>query len=386
MPYGVTPQGFVVKPLDQCLAELQALAKGTFGAGIKVNPSSKWGQFLGILAERESDIWDLAQDTYASRDPDQASGTALEGLCALTGARRAEARKSKVTATLGGVAGTVIEAGKVASVTGTGARFALVADATVGVGGTVDAVLEAEEVGPVPAPAGTLTEIETPVAGWATVTNALDAELGANIETDGSLRLKRLATLALPGSAALDAIVAEVADVAGVLVALGFENTGMVADGNGLPPKSVEILVSGGVDADIAAAIWRAKGGGIETYGGVPVVVVDRSGSNQTVKFSRPTEQQVHLVIGIRKTDDYPADGDAQLKAAVVAYGDAHYGVGADVIPRALIPSVLSVAGVYDVPHVYAGLAPAPASEANIAIGARDYAQLDTARITVQYV
>src|SRR6266540_7271263 len=88
MDYGVTPAGFVVKPLDVLLDELRALARGTFGAGIMVNPSSKWGQFLGALAERESSIWDLAQDTHASRDPDQAQGSSLEAIAALTGAAR----------------------------------------------------------------------------------------------------------------------------------------------------------------------------------------------------------------------------------------------------------------------------------------------------------
>lgn len=386
MAYGVTAQGFVAKPIDQCLVELQALARARFGAGIKLNTSSKFGQFLGILSEREAEAWEVAEDVYASRDPDQATGAALEAICALSGAYRAAARRSTVVATLGGVAGTVVPAGKVASVTGTGVRFRTVAEATIGVGGTVLANTEAEDTGPLPAPAGTLTVIETPVAGWNTVTNASDAVLGADVETDSALRVKRALSLARAGSATLAAIVAEVAPLAGVTAILGFENTTAVVDGDGMPPHSIEILVKGGTDAEIAAKIWGAKSAGIQTHGTTTVNVVDAAGVSHAVKFSRPVEKAIYLVVGISKDATYPVDGDAQVEAAIVAAGLARYVVGGDVYPRALIAAALSVAGVYDVPHVYSGLAAAPVAETIIAIGSRELAVLDTGRITVEYV
>lgn len=384
--YGVTPQGFVVKPLDVCLQELEDLARATFGAGINLDPSSRWGQFLGTLAGTYSELWDKLQESYQARDPDQATGASLEGICALTGTLRRAATRSKVVATLGGNAGTVVAAGKIASVDGTGVRFRLVAEVTIGGGGTVAGNFEAEDTGPLPAPAGTLTHIETPVAGWNTVTNPLDADPGSDVEADPVLRVRRENELSLAGAGALDAVKAEVSGIVGVAAALGFENTSMVTNGDGMPPKSIEILASGGADQDIANAIWRTKGGGIETHGTETAVVVDASGTNQTVKFSRPADVEIFLKVGIQKNADYPADGDAQIKAALVAYGDANYGVGDDVYPRALIPSVIGVAGVYNVPHVYAGLAVDPASENPIAIAARSVALLDTARIVVEYV
>jgi uncharacterized phage protein gp47/JayE len=386
MGYGVTPQGFVAKPITVSMEELQALARSIFGAGIKLNTSSKFGQFIGIVAERESEVWELGEDVYSSRDPDQAVGAALEGLCALTGAYRAAARRSTVAATLGGTAGTVVPAGKIASVAGTGVRFRTLVQVTIGVGGTVVAAMESEDTGPLPSPAGTLTVIETPVAGWNTVTNAADAVLGADIETDAALRVKRILTLAKAGSATLAAIVSEVAAVPSVTAVLGFENVTAVVDGDGMPPHSVEILVQGGDQDAIAAAIWAAKAGGIQTTGTTTRTVVDAAGVSHSVSFSRPVQKLVYLVVGLSKDATYPADGDAQVKAAVVAEGLKRYVVGGDVYPRSLIASVLSVAGVYNVPYVYAGLAPAPGAESTIAIGSRELAVLDTARISVVYV
>src|SRR5574340_628077 len=92
--YGVTSTGFVTKPLADALAELQALAQATFGQGIKLNPSSKWGQFLGILADREASLWDALLDVYTSRDPEQATGPALDAICAFTGTVRKPATYS----------------------------------------------------------------------------------------------------------------------------------------------------------------------------------------------------------------------------------------------------------------------------------------------------
>lgn len=386
--YGVTPQGFVVKPLDQCLTELQALARASFGQGIKLNPSSKWGQFLAILAERESEIWDLGQEVYASRDPDQATGAGLEAICAITGVIRNEATRSTVTATLGGVAGTIIAAGKVASVAGAGGRFRLQAQATIGVGGTVDAVLEAEETGPVFAPAGSLTVIETPVAGWVTVTNAADAEVGTSVEKDPALRQRRELSLAIAGTAIADAILAEVARVKDVSSVAVYVNDDDVVDAQGLEPHSVEVIVSGGTDAAVAAAVWRSKAGGIRSQGTTSVVVQDAAGHDQVVSFSRPVLVPIYLALVIEKGEKYstaspPDDGDSLVKQALVDWGLTNLTGGTSVYPRAMLPAVFGVAGVKNVPTIAVGLAPVPASEAPIVLTARERAQIDATRITI---
>ncbi len=447
--YGVTTSGFVVKPLDVCLSELQALAQGTFGKGIKLNASSKWGQFLGILSERESELWDALQDVHSSRDPDQAIGTDLEALCAITGIARWGATSSRASGVvLVGNAGTVIAAGKIASVLVTQSRFGLVADVTLvavgawaqatgyaagvrrsaggnvyeaiaaglssgagagpaGLGqdivdGTVHwkwlgpgdsvgiGIFDARATGPTPAPTGQLATIETPVAGWTGIVNQSDAVLGRDVETDPALRLRREQTLAIAGSAVPDAIRAEVMRVSGVAACIVFFNDLDVVDADGMPPHSIEVMVSGGVDAEIAAAVWRSKAAGIQAIGGVSVVVVDKAGQNQTVKFSRPDEVPVYLAITLSKNADYPSfappnDGDSLVKAAVVAWGQKTLVGGVDLYPRATIPAIFTVAGVYDVPHVYAGLAPAPGVEAPVAITSRQVAVLDTARITIAY-
>jgi uncharacterized phage protein gp47/JayE len=389
--YGVSPTGFAAKPLATCRGELEQLVRATFGEGTNLEPEGPWGQLVGILAEREAELWDLSQEVYGSRDPDQAQGSALDALAAITGTVREPARRSWVLCDLGGTPGTVVEAGAVASVEDGGARFVSVARAVLDSAGVASGVrFEAEQPGPVIAPATRLSVIETPVAGWGSVVNPADATIGADVETDAALRLRRRDELTVAASATLDAVRAEVLRVPGVTACTVFENatSGTV---NGMPPSSVEVLVSGGADADIAQAIWRSRSAGIETYGTSSATLVDTQGVTRAVEFSRPTAVNVWAKIVLKKDPlRYPANGDQLVREAVAAQAQARLGVGGDLVTRAFFPAVLSVSGVVDVPTFQVvKAAPPPAatpaftSEANIVIAAREKAALLTSCIVV---
>jgi uncharacterized phage protein gp47/JayE len=385
MAYGVTSQGFILKPLDQCLLEVKAAIKATFGQNQQVDdPSGPWGELAAILADRESELWDMGQGLYASRDPDQATGAALQAICAITGTLPQPATYSAVACTLTGTSGVVVPAKSVATVGQNGARFASQADATIGSDGTVaDVVFQAETSGPVAALAGTLNTIATPVGGWNAVTNQLDATQGLAADTDASLRLKRLVELNVAGSATKDAVRAEILRVSGVTSCSIFRNLTAVADANGLPPYSIEALVTGGADTDIWQALWKSVGGGTETYGDEVGTVIDAEGNPQPVAFSRPAILQVYASLSLKVDSAWPLDGVAQVTDALVAWTLAHLTGGSDVVTRALFPTVLGISGVRDITSLFVGTAPAPSSEANIVVSDHEIALFDTSRVTV---
>lgn len=437
MTYGVTSDGFVAKPLETITAELESALREAFGSGINLAPQSALSTLSGIFAGRESMLWELAEGVHLAADPDAAEGASLDSLMALTGARRLQAQSSVVTATATGTPGTVLPVGRVASVTGSGARFATTAAATItavdawaadtfaagarvtnggGVyqvttagtsvtgptgagsdiadGGTarwlylgsgtaaIDVECEAVETGPTPAVAGALAQIETPVSGWSTVTNVEDATLGRDVETDPAARSRREELLATAGSSIIDAVHARVRAVAGVDAVAVFENATDASDGDGIPPHAFEALVVGG-DADaIAQAIWSAKPAGIAAHGSTSGTATDAEGNERTVEFTVPTPIAIYVVANLTKNGDYPADGDAQVKAALAAYG-ATRGFGDDVIASPLAARCFMVPGVVDVTSLYIGTSPSPGSSATIPIATREIADLDTGRITV---
>ncbi len=388
MAYGVLPAGFLRKPLDVCVSELAAAIHATFGATQDTDdPSGPWAQLIGVLADRESELWDMGEGLYASHDPDQATGDALRGICAITGTVPKDPIYSTVALTLTGTPGTVIGAGFVASVTGSGIRFQTMADATIDSGGSVaDVPALAEETGPLLAPAGTLTTIETPVGGVAAVTNPLDAEPGRNIETDAELRLRRVAELAVAGSATPPSVRAEIQGIEGVTSCTVFENTGDVVDADGVPPHALEAVVSGGADQDIFEALWRSRSAGIYPHGGVSGTVTDDQGVPHTMRFTRPASVPIYAVVNLKiDASKYPADGDTQVKAALAAWGVANLAGDVDVVSFQL-KRALTVSGIEDCPSLYIGTALAPATEATISVGSRAVGEIDTSRITVNHV
>lgn len=445
MSFGVTVDGFVAKSLEVIKAELEADWRSEFGASTDLDPQTPDGQIIGIMSERLAELWELAEASYAAFDPDQATGTALDALAALTGTVREPAEPSTVTATLTGTAGTVVPAGKTASVLGTGVRFDSTAPATLvaltawqattayvvgdrrtnagnvyrctqagtsaGSGGptgtgtsivdntvrwdflgvgtaAADAPMESELTGPKVAAARTLVVIETPVSGWQGVINILDAVLGRDVETDAAERLRREEELRAAGRATADAIRAYILkNVEGVTACGVFVNDSDVTDAEGLPPHSIEALVLGGDDQAIADAIWAVKGAGINsTNGSVTKTVTDASGESHTIKFSRPTLKPIYVDITVLvdgTTDSpWPTDGSDQVELAIVAWGSAQ-AVGKNSVASAVGAQAFEVPGVLDANPVYIGLAPAPVTSTTIQISMRELATYDTSRITV---
>lgn len=438
--YGLTPEGFVLKPLDAISDELKEDLRGAYGQSLNFGPSSGFGQFVGIMSERHALLWQLAQEVHAAMDPDAAIGASLDAVSALTGTFREGAEKSAATLTAIGTPGTILSAGRVVSVVDIGTRFETLADATilalaawqastayvlgqratntgkayqVITGGTsaasggptttaanitdntvhwkylgtatgaVDIAAEAQETGPLVALSGTLTVIETPVGGWVSVVNLLDAELGREIESDPDLRVRREEEIFGEGNAVLEAIKRGVLAVEDVEAVVVFQNTSLITDGDGVPGKAVEVLVQGGDDAAIRAALFAEVGAGIETHGTVSGTVTDSSGIVHTIKFSRPTERTVYSILDVVKDPaEFPADGATQIRDAVVAYGDT-YPIGKDVVAHALRSRAFLIPGVLNVTNAFIGVAPAPATEATISVTSRQRATFDTSRVTV---
>jgi len=248
-----------------------------------------------------------------------------------------------------------------------------------------DGTWTSDTEGPVIANAGTLTIIETPVTGWDSVTNALDAILGTDVEADSDLKIRRLQELAVAGRSTTEAIRSKLLGISGVTAAVVFENDTFIVDVDNRPPKSVDIVVQGGVDQDIGDKIFDVVAAGIERIGDISVNVIDSQGFTQVQKFSRPT--QINIYVEIDLTVDvniFPTDGATQAETAIIAHGDS-LGIGTDVIVHgsdSLECSLGGIPGINDI-VIRIGKTASPTTDANVSIGAREVPDFDTSRITV---
>jgi uncharacterized phage protein gp47/JayE len=398
MPFAVTDTGVSVQKVQEILDELEAAARNganVIHPNLDVSATSIFGQVFAVVAEREALLQQLVAAVAQSFSP-SASGQALAEVCLLTGTRKKAATASAVTANCTLTAGTTLPAGSRANVLGdTTAVFASAADVTNSTGSTAvfGVTMFAISTGAVRAPAGTLTVINTPVSGWTSVTNPFDATVGSPIETDPQLRLRRAEELTVQGSTELAAIVADVREVTNVITAQGFENPSDATNPDGLTPHTFEIVVWDGTAAtaansDVAQAIFNSAAAGIQAVqSGLGTAAsgtaIDLGGASHTVLFSRAAQKTLYVDYTLVIDGTYPADGDAQLKAATVDALTADLTIGTDVIEARMYKIAFSIQGVADVTAIKIGFSASPTGSANLVVGSREIAVADTSRITV---
>lgn len=379
---GLSETGFSIPTIQEIQDDLASLVKSRISQAIDTTENSVIGELLGIFAERLHELWVGERDVYNSFTVGGATGQSLTNLSLLTGVLRLPATKSRVTATVSLTAGTILPVGSEARVPGSLSSFLTLTEVenATAFPDTFDVEMEAVETGEVRANAGTLTEIVVPVSGWTAVTNALDADMGSDDETDTELRVRREAEIRLQGSGSIDAIQADVAEVDGVLSARAtedtFNHTFNVVIWDGDP--------SGADDDEIAQAIWDSKPAGIESVGSDSGEATDSNAAVHTVEFDRADQKEVYLHFNIVTNEDvFPLDGEEALKEAVADYGNTTHTVGSDVYMTTLFGPAYSIAGVINVSEIRLGFSPFPGSSADLAIADDEIARFDTARIVV---
>lgn len=116
---GLTENGFEKKNLSTIRQEIEDAFRAAFGTFINLLPSSIFQTIIGIFAERESLIWDLAEEVYNSQYPDTADGVNLDNVVGINGVTRLEATRSRQNnELLFGDIGTLVPAGTQISVFG----------------------------------------------------------------------------------------------------------------------------------------------------------------------------------------------------------------------------------------------------------------------------
>lgn len=453
-PTGVTSAGFVRENASQIKSDLEAAHDSQFGRTVRKDARSVFGQLIGIETGSFDDLWQLIELLANSRDRRYATGAQLDAICSLTNTTRKPATFSAGTVTLTGTNATVVPSGSIATSSDGANRYATQANATIATAtgwaavqtvatgayrtasgniyyalvggvtgssaptgttpypttiadGTVTWVFigngaayatvsaQATVSGAVGGSAFTINTIGTPHAGWSGVSNVVDVTVGSPIERDDQLRLRAQAELhTLSAKAALDCIRGALLKDELISQALVFENVENTTNSDGMPPHSVESVVTGTeTGANIGAILLGQVAAGIKTTGTSSVTVNDANGGAHSISYTVPTTVPIYLAVTVQadqrqwpseKLADASARGSGKVAAALLAFGGVALVIGRDVDPSALIgaifaaqiPGTLSVSMALDT-------SPNPVATAAIPISLRQIAALDSSRITV---
>ena len=248
-----------------------------------------------------------------------------------------------------------------------------------------------EEYGEVVLPNGTITKIVKGVTGFQNCTNLIDYIAGRLRETDVEFRKSYVDKIFVRSSRMLSSIKSAILqNVQGVGSVAAYENDTNETDSEGRPPHSIEIVVDGGSNTEIAEQILDQKAGGITTYGSIEVDVPGEEGEDITIRFNRPTYVYIWFKVDVTmsQTESLPPNYADLIKESIVSQM-AGVEAGSKVITQKFISQIYkSVAGIdyiditaFSTPD--AAGKPGDYTERTITISPRQRAVTDETRIEV---
>lgn len=315
--------------------EFQNTVGGTIGAGtnavqtivFSANPDS--GQFTLVWNGFQTSV--LNFDAPANTGPGNIQ-SALNALTGLTGAVVTGSIATGLTVTYTGANGSqpvpILAVGTNTLAIGVTPVGITITQTVIGVFPNVTLPIQCLTAGEIPAYAGTITVIVTPIVGVNTVSNLEDITPGNNIESDPTLRARRYVSVAFPGSTNADAIRSKVANITGVTNVFVDNNVTLVTNANGTPGKAFQVVVLGGANQAIADTIFGAMPAGIQAYGTTNVTIIDASGNPQNIGFTRPTAIPIYVIARLTSLPDYPVGANLVGTIAITVGTPSVVGTG----------------------------------------------------------
>lgn len=385
----VTTEGLTIKTYDERRAALAARLQGLAGGNVATDEGTVEGDLITLTALGQQELAELLVAVKQAAYQRTSTGASLDRALAWYVGPRTRAAPSTVTLPVTGTALGTISAGVSARPAGSDVRWVLQADITLDGAGAGSGLFAAASDGPLAAIAATTWTIATPTAGWLTVgPNAADADLGRLDESDESYRLR--------GRQAIAAGDLEAAawGVDGVTLVSLIENPTGNPDAYWGETHWAELLIVGGDDDALAAALHAVRGPGRQLLGNTTVNVAAAGylpSGQVPIKFSRGVAVPTYVKISITKGEGYPTSTGAEavaarvalIKAAVIAWGESKLKPGQDVYSDAIKTAAFEViAGVKSMAVLVGTSSPATLTELVVAL--RDQAVLDTSRIDVE--
>lgn len=195
-----------------------------------------------------------------------------------------------------------------------------------------------EEVGDIHLPTGSITEITKAVTGLSSVKNVGSYIAGRLAETDSQFRESYMAKIFSHSERMGESIKSAILNnVQGVTAIAVYENDSNTTDESGRYPHSVEVVVDGGNETEIAQQILNTKAGGINTFGSQEISLTGENSEEITVRFNRPSYVYVwfHVEISSAPNTSLPSDY-FDIISSIIQSRVNSLGCGEDIIPQKL--------------------------------------------------
>lgn len=289
------------------------------GEDIYLGEDTQDYQWISIISSAFDDCMAALIDSYNARNPNYAHGASLDMILPVNGIKRNLATSSRAVLTITGRSGATLPANLQAK-DSSGYLWRIPAPFTIPSGGSVQVDAVCISAGAIQADAGEISQIQTPIADWYSVTNAAPAIPGTDLESDASAKSRRAISVSLPSKSILDGIKAALQNIEGIGRTMVYENKSNVTDADGIPSHSICAVAESGNAISIAQAILLKKAPGVGTYGNEEVEVADGYGELNAVKFYRPVAADIYISITVKALSGWDSSMEASIKTALSNY------------------------------------------------------------------
>jgi uncharacterized phage protein gp47/JayE len=395
----ISPAGLVIPSYGDILADIISQYQAIYPTVVYIGTDTAKYQELSIFALKTYDVMLAIQLAYNARGPLTAVGADLDQIGKIMGGTARKASSfSNAPETITGVAGTVINGGKVTDTQGN--IWALPITVTIPPSGTVVVVVTCQTPGAIQAAAGQINTISGgATAGWTSASNPSQASPGLPVEPDSVYRGRMSLSVALPSRTTLNGTLAGIAKVPGVTryntgtstpggPGSSIENPTGSTDSWGNPPHSISMVVEGGTDLDVATAIFANRGVGPFTNpnatdnptGTRSITVTDpATGVDTVIGFQRPAYVPIFATMVIHGLAGYTTAVVGAVQAAIVLYLNSLqigetvtfsslYSVAQSVMPSLLVPQ-------FSITSLFTGTSASPTGTVDITLDPFQVAQ-----------
>ena len=188
----------------------------------------------------------------------------------------------------------------------------------IGLANGVPVSVAAQDPGPFNVLAGDVNRIVTPLEGLDRVINFFNFIPGRYAETDEEVRRRWVNRVRAPITSTKDSIKNSLEALDGVTDAYVFD----VEDNPAIPPLSLDVVVNGGDEDEIAQVIYNTKPPGIKLSSTVASqsirgTATDSLGNTKSILFSRPDIITAEARVTLQKLGNFPDNGDNEIRQAI---------------------------------------------------------------------
>lgn len=199
-----------------------------------------------------------------------------------------------------------------------------------------------EEFGDVVLPNNTITNIVKAVPGFKNCTNLCDRIAGRVLETDAEFRRSYIDKIFIRSSMMLETVKSVLLqNVQGIRSVEPYQNDTPAYDDYGRPPHSLEVVIDGGSDYEIAKYILASKAAGIVTYGNTEVAIPGDNGEDIMIRFNRPVYVYTwfRVKVYLNHTETLPTNYVELIKETIIDNMD-EVSCGENVIPQKFVKDI----------------------------------------------